>query len=51
MKVVAGHSHSLLLTFVVRSVEGVHHLFLDRPDETLRAIVSFLRGPAGTSPR
>ena len=27
----------------VEQIAGVHHLFLDRPDETLRAIVQFLR--------
>ena len=27
----------------VERIDGIHHLFLDRPDETLRAIVSFLR--------
>lgn len=27
----------------VLKVDGVHHLFLDRPEETLRAIVAFLR--------
>ncbi|MDF1504637.1 alpha/beta hydrolase [Roseisolibacter sp. H3M3-2] len=30
----------------VARIAGVHHLFLDRPDETLRAIVPFLRGTA-----
>jgi pimeloyl-ACP methyl ester carboxylesterase len=30
----------------VERIAGVHHLFLDRPDETLRAIVRFLRAPA-----
>jgi len=30
----------------VERIAGVHHLFLDRPDETLRAIVGFLRAPA-----
>lgn len=33
----------------VQRIAGFHHLFLDRPDETLRAIVSFLRG-AGAKP-
>lgn len=28
---------------VVQDIAGVHHLFLDRPDETLKAIVQFLR--------
>jgi pimeloyl-ACP methyl ester carboxylesterase len=27
----------------VQQIAGVHHLFLDRPDETLRTIVQFLR--------
>ena len=27
----------------VERIDGVHHLFLDRPEETLRAIVRFLR--------
>jgi len=27
----------------VQEIAGVHHLFLDRPEETLRAIVNFLR--------
>ena len=35
----------------VERIAGVHHLFLDRPDETLRAIVAFLRGPAPSAPR
>jgi pimeloyl-ACP methyl ester carboxylesterase len=30
----------------VERIDGVHHLFLDRPDETLRVIVGFLRGSA-----
>jgi len=34
----------------VTRIDGVHHLFLDRPEETLRAIVRFLRDPAPTSP-
>jgi len=34
-----------------QEIAGVHHLFLDRPDETLRAIVSFLHAPAATLPR
>jgi pimeloyl-ACP methyl ester carboxylesterase len=32
----------------VERIDGVHHLFLDRPDETLRVIVGFLRVAART---
>jgi hypothetical protein len=32
----------------VARIAGVHHLFLDRPAETSRAIVAFLRVPART---
>jgi len=35
----------------IREIDGLHHLFLDRPDETQRAVVSFLRGPGKTSAR
>ncbi len=31
----------------VRDVAGVHHLFLDRPEETLRAVRDFLRAAPG----
>jgi hypothetical protein len=29
----------------VQQIAGIHHLFLDRPEETLRTIVRFLRTP------
>jgi len=35
----------------VERVAGVHHLFLDRPEQTLRLVRDFLRGPAPTPSR